>query len=49
MFFDKYIKDKLNNYASPVSDEVWERIVAEKQKQKPIAFWLNTKYHHLVP
>lgn len=48
MFFDKYIKDKLNNYASPVSDEVWERIVAEKQKQKPIAFWLNKKYHILT-
>lgn len=48
MFFDKYIKEKLNNYASPVSEKVWERIVAEKQKQKPVAFWLNTKYHILT-
>jgi hypothetical protein len=48
MFFDKYIKEKLNNYASPVSEKVWERIVAENQKQKPVAFWLNTKYHILT-
>ncbi|MBX2930645.1 MAG: hypothetical protein KF781_01720 [Chitinophagaceae bacterium] len=45
MMFDKYIKDTLKNYASPVSEEVWKRIVAEQRKRKPVFYWANTKLH----
>ncbi|MCZ2298728.1 MAG: hypothetical protein LC134_04570, partial [Chitinophagales bacterium] len=38
MDFDKYIQDKLENYSSPVSERVWERIIAEQKKNKPVFF-----------
>ena len=41
--FDKYVKDSLYNYQSPVPEGLWERIVAEKDKKRPtpIPFWKN--------
>ncbi|MCC6634315.1 MAG: hypothetical protein IT251_02285 [Chitinophagaceae bacterium] len=36
MLSDKEIKDKLNNYSSPVSERVWQNIVVEQQKNKSI-------------
>lgn len=41
--FDKYVKDGLYSYKSPVPEGLWERIVAEKDKKKPIPipFWKN--------
>ncbi len=41
--FDKHIKDNLYNYESPVSSGLWDRIVAEKDKKKPVPppFWKN--------
>lgn len=38
MDFDKYIQDKLENYSSPVSERVWERIIAEQKKNKLVFF-----------
>lgn len=40
--FDKYVRDKLSNYASPVPDGLWEKIAQEK-KRKPFIFWWNSK------
>jgi hypothetical protein len=34
MLTDSEIKNKLNNFSSPVSEKVWERIVNEQQKNK---------------
>ena len=41
--FDKHIKDNLYNYESPISSGLWDRIVAEKDKKKPVPppFWKN--------
>ena len=41
--FDKYVKDGLYSYTSPGPEGLWERIVAEKDKKKPIPipFWKN--------
>ena len=41
--FDKHIKDNLYNYESPVSSGLWDKIVAEKDKKKPVPppFWKN--------
>lgn len=40
--FDKYVRDKLSNYASPVPDGLWNKIVQEK-KRKPAAIWWQSK------
>lgn len=40
--FDKYVRDKLSNYASPVPDGLWEKIAHEK-KRKPAAIWWQSK------
>ncbi len=40
--FDKYVRDKLSNYTSPVPNGLWEKIAQEK-KRKPAAFWWNSK------
>lgn len=40
--FDKFIKEKMNNFSSPVPNGLWEKIANEKDK-KPIgaAWWKN--------
>jgi len=48
MLFEKYIKNKLENYTSPVSEEVWNKIVAEQEKRKTIFFWSKNTFHILV-
>ena len=47
--FDKFIKDKLGDYPSPVPDGLWERIKQEKDK-KPVAisWWKNYRYFTFV-
>jgi hypothetical protein len=41
--FDKYVKDSLYSYESPVPEGLWERIVADNEKRKPnaVPFWKN--------
>lgn len=37
---DEFFSHKLKNYSAPVPPDMWERIMAERQK-KPKAFWLT--------
>jgi len=48
--FDKYIKDNLYNYESPVPEGLWDRIVADKDKKKPtpIPFWKNGYFQSAI-
>ena len=39
--FDEHIKKKFGNYSPDVPAHIWENIVAEKDKRRPIGFWLN--------
>ena len=39
--FDNYIKDKLHEYESPVPEGLWDKIVADKDRKKPLPFWKN--------
>ncbi len=39
--FDNYVKDKLHDYESSVPQGLWEKIVADKEKKKPLPFWKN--------
>ena len=38
---DEHIKKQFGNYTPDVPAHIWENIVAEKGKRKPIGFWLN--------
>lgn len=40
--FDNFVREKLSNYSSPVSDNMWNRINAKEKKRKPF-FFLTTK------
>lgn len=37
--FDKFIKEKLNDYSLPVSDDLWEKIQQKKDKKVEGFFW----------
>ena len=39
--FDDFFKDKLQNYSTDVPQDMWNRIVQDKRKKRPIGFWLN--------
>jgi hypothetical protein len=39
--FDKFIKDKLNDYSSPVPDGLWEKIQQGKDERRFAAWWKN--------
>lgn len=38
---DEHIKNKFGNYSPEVPPHIWENIMAEKDRKKPAAFWLN--------
>ncbi|MBP9214342.1 MAG: hypothetical protein KBF36_07305, partial [Chitinophagaceae bacterium] len=40
--FDNHIKKQLENFASPIPEGMWGRIVQEKQR-RPAIFWWNSK------
>ena len=40
--FDNHIKKQLENFASPIPEGMWDRIVQEKQR-RPAIFWWNSK------
>lgn len=40
--FDNHIKKQFENFASPIPEGMWDRIVQEKQR-RPAIFWWNSK------
>ena len=36
--FDNFVRDRLENYPSPIPEGLWEKIADEKNK-RPKAFW----------
>jgi hypothetical protein len=40
--FDNFMRSKLKNYASPVPEGLWEKIVSDKDR-KPKVFWWNNR------
>lgn len=39
--FDDHIKEQFNNYAPGVHPRIWEKIIAEKNKKRPVGFWVS--------
>jgi len=37
--FDDFVRDKLKNHPSAVPDGLWEKIVREKDRERPAAYW----------
>ena len=47
--FDNFIKDKLSNHESYVPQNLWDKIVAEKEiKKKPLPFWKNGYFKGII-
>ena len=39
--FDKYVKDSLQDYKSPVPEGLWDKIIEDKRIDKAAPFWKN--------
>ncbi len=39
--FDIFVKDKMSGYKPDVPAHIWDKIAANNDKKKPIAFWLS--------
>jgi len=39
--FDDNIKEQFQDYSPEVHPRIWENIVKEREKRKPVGFWLN--------
>jgi hypothetical protein len=39
--FDEHIKEQFSNYTPDVHPRVWENIIAEKDKKRPVGFWVS--------
>jgi hypothetical protein len=39
--FDEHIKEQLGNYTPDVHPRIWEKIIAEKDKKRPVGFWVS--------
>lgn len=39
--FDEHIKEQFSNYAPDVPPHIWENIIAEKERKKPVGFWFT--------
>lgn len=39
--FDEHIKEQFNSYHPSVPSHIWENIIAEKERRKPLGFWFN--------
>lgn len=39
--FDEHIKEQFSNYAPDVHSHIWEKIIAEKDKKRPVGFWVS--------
>ncbi len=39
--FDEHIKEQFSSYAPDVHPRIWENIIAEKERRKPVGFWFT--------
>jgi hypothetical protein len=39
--FDEHIKEQFSNYTPDVHPGIWEKIIAEKDKKRPVGFWVS--------
>lgn len=39
--FDEHIKEQFSNYSPDVHPRIWENIVAERDRRKPVGFWVS--------
>lgn len=39
--FDEHIKDRFSDYTPEVPAHIWKNIVAERNRRKPLGFWMN--------
>jgi hypothetical protein len=39
--FDEHIKEQFSNYAPDVPPRIWENIIAEREKRRPVGFWFT--------
>lgn len=39
--FDEHIKDQFREYTPQVHPRIWENIIKEKEKRRPVGFWFN--------
>jgi hypothetical protein len=39
--FDEHIKDQFGNYTPDVNPHIWEKIIAKKNKKRPVGFWVS--------
>ncbi|MBS1743811.1 MAG: hypothetical protein JST81_12325 [Bacteroidetes bacterium] len=46
--FDEHFKKQFGNYKPEVPPQVWENIMAEKEKRKPVGFFFNTRNGKLL-
>lgn len=37
--FDEHIKEQFSNFSPEVSPHIWENIIAERERRKPVGFW----------
>lgn len=37
--FDEHIREQFSNYSPGVHPRIWENIIAEREKRKPVGFW----------
>lgn len=42
--FDEHIKEQFQSYSPPVHPRIWENIVKEKDKKRPVGFWITFLY-----
>lgn len=39
--FDEHIQEQFTNYSPDVPAHIWEKIVADKDKKRPVGFWVS--------
>ena len=39
--FDNHIKEQFNSYSPDVHPRIWENIIAEQDKRRPVGFWFS--------
>ena len=39
--FDEHIKELFSNYTPDVHPRIWEKIIAEKDRKRPVGFWVS--------
>lgn len=39
--FDEHIKDQFLEYSPQVHPRIWENIIQEREKRRPVGFWIN--------